>query len=442
MAIGRSGLVIAIAIAIGALVTEAAAGPTPGAELGLEVLAWPTTTLSAKTRASTKVYGAAKRGAYLGKIAKGRRLAWTRIVATRDRCRAWLEIEQGGWVCARDVKPSDDAPHVIVAEPDASSAATSFADIRGVGADAFDSPAEIAAGTPARVVPGETFVAVKPKTRRVGGVTYHKTDQGYIAADKLRWLSPSDFEGIDLVATSPPAWPFAWVTPRKKHQLVWVRATGSKKGVKVRELDRRELVAVLESKKGFARIGDDEWVDEKELRIARLAAPPEGVADGDRWIDVDLDQQVLIAYEGEVPVFATLVSSGKLEHDTPTGIHRITKKFGKTRMRNPATSRETWDVAEVPFAMKFRKNFALHGAYWHDGFGKRRSHGCVNLSPRDARRIFEWTQPVVPEGWLDAEVEESTGTVIRIRNRRNPDPAWKNFAGERLGKRGKRVARQ
>lgn len=439
MKLCRAGLLIAITL--GALAPIADAAPEPGTELTVDDLSWPATTLSAKTRSSTKVYDTAKRGEYLGTVGKGRRLGWTRIVATRDRCKAWLEIEQGGWVCAKDVKPSDEAPHLIVADAVDAPSTTSFADIRGAGADAFDSAAEIAAGVPARVVPGETFVAVKPKTVRVGGVKYHKTDQGYIASDKLRWLSPSDFTGLDLTTTAPPAWPFGWVTPRKKGQTVWVRATGSRKGAKVRELDRRELVPVLESKKGFARIGTDEWVDAKELRIARTVAPPDGVGAGDRWIDVDLDQQVLVAYQGEVPVFATLVSSGKIKHDTPTGIHRITKKYAKTRMRNPVTSRETWDVAEVPFAMKFRKNFALHGAYWHDGFGKPRSHGCVNLSPRDARVIYDWTQPVVPEGWMSAEVEEETGTVIRIRNRRNPSPKWKDFAGKPI-KTGRRVARQ
>ena len=84
---------------------------------------------------------------------------------------------------------------------------------------------------------------------------------------------------------------------------------------------------------------------------------------------------------------------------TPTGVYRISKKYDKTRMTNQKVSREQWDVADVPWAMKFRKGFAVHGAYWHDNFGKRRSHGCVNLSPKDARWVYDWTQPVVPAGY-------------------------------------------
>jgi len=415
------------ALLMGIGVTTSWAGP----DLTVGDLAWPSTTQSVATRGDTKVFDAAK-GDKIGKIAKGRRLAWKRIVSTRDKCKAWLEIEPRGWVCAKDVAPSDEPPTVDgPAEPPAADA--KFADIRGDSANAYRSKADIRAGVVAQVVPGETFVSVR-KSIRVDGAKYYKTDKGYIASDKLRWLSPSDFTGIDLVATPPTTWPFAWASPAKKGGTVAVRAAPKKKAKKLRELARREVVAVLETKKKFARIGDGEWVALSELRVARTAAPPDGLADGERWIDVDLDQQVLIAYEGATPVFATLVSSGRKKHPTPTGIHRIARKYTKTRMRNPKTSRvATWDVAEVPFAMKFRKNFALHGAYWHDGFGKVKSHGCVNLSPRDAQRVFDWVSPVVASGWTEASDERAgDGTAIRIRSKRDPEPRWKNFDGERL----------
>jgi hypothetical protein len=95
-------------------------------------------------------------------------------------------------------------------------------------------------------------------------------------------------------------------------------------------------------------------------------------------------------------------------------------------------SREQWDVADVPWAMKFRKGFAVHGAYWHDNFGKRRSHGCVNLSPKDARWVYDWTQPVVPAGWTLLEESDEVGTALRIRDRRNPTPSWRDWRGRRI----------
>jgi hypothetical protein len=58
-----------------------------------------------------------------------------------------------------------------------------------------------------------------------------------------------------------------------------------------------------------------------------------------------------------------------------------------------------FEVEEVPWTMYYWGSFALHGAYWHDDFGQVRSHGCTNLAPADARWLFEWSSPSVPDGW-------------------------------------------
>lgn len=406
-------------------------------DLTVADLEWPATTRSAVAGSSTEVYEEARAKKRIGKLARHTRVGWRKIVATGDRCKAWLEIEPRGWVCAKDLEPSDETP-AAEKQPTLGEDGVpgKFADIRGLEVDSYDSVGDIRAGTPAHTVSGQTFVRVIPdKTAKVDGVRYQKTDQGWIEAKKLRHLYASDFAGLDLTTAASPQWPFAWATPRKKGAEIWVRATPKKRGDKVRELERRELVSVLEEKKGWVRIGEDEWVDAKELRIARQAARPEGVGAGEQWLDVDLDQQVLIAYRGDAPVYATMISSGRIKFKTPTGIYRIARKYGKTRMVNPRPAEvtgESWDVADVPWAMKFRKNFALHGAYWHDGFGKPRSHGCVNLSPADARWVYDWTAPVVPDGWTMLEVEEALGTPVRIRTRRDPDPPWKDFQGRKL----------
>ena len=94
---------------------------------------------------------------------------------------------------------------------------------------------------------------------------------------------------------------------------------------------------------------------------------------------------------------------------------------------------EEWNVADVPWTMKFRKNFALHGTYWHDGFGHARSHGCVNLSPHDARRLYDWTSPDVPDGWSEiADGGDASGTPVRIHDHRDPDPVWRDFDGHAI----------
>ena len=78
--------------------------------------------------------------------------------------------------------------------------------------------------------------------------------------------------------------------------------------------------------------------------------------------------------------------------------------------------RRLYSLHDVPWTQFFFESYALHGVYWHNGFGNRRSHGCVNLSPTDARWFYDWTEPAVPEGWWAIHTtEENPGTLVRVR---------------------------
>src|SRR5262249_33875271 len=156
-----------------------------------------------------------------------------------------------------------------------------------------------------------------------------------------------------------------WAVAKKPGAKIAVRSAADPNGPKVRELAPRDLVTILEQTGEMSRIGPDEWVETVELRVPARTARPDGVGQGERWIDVDLDQQVLVAYQGDEAVFATVISSGRLYWETPTGIYRITGKEAKSRMQyqgNPDASpddergKEAWNVADVPFSMRFRKN--------------------------------------------------------------------------------------
>ena len=76
-----------------------------------------------------------------------------------------------------------------------------------------------------------------------------------------------------------------------------------------------------------------------------------------------------------------------------------------------------FELRDVPWIQYFAAGYAIHGAYWHDVFGSMRSHGCINLSPIDARRVFLWTEPAVPEAWHGLNVRPAfgEGTAIEIR---------------------------
>jgi hypothetical protein len=73
-------------------------------------------------------------------------------------------------------------------------------------------------------------------------------------------------------------------------------------------------------------------------------------------------------------------------------------------------------MENVPYVQYFDKGVGIHGAFWHRSFGRVRSHGCVNLAPKDAERLFGFTSPRLPGGW-SAVLPRATeqGTVVRVR---------------------------
>lgn len=110
-----------------------------------------------------------------------------------------------------------------------------------------------------------------------------------------------------------------------------------------------------------------------------------------RWIEIDLSDQRLIAWEGGNPAFAVVVSTGKPATPTLTGVFAIQTKHPSTRMQGP-----DYNVPYVPYTMYYSGGYAIHGAYWHNRFGTPVSHGCVNLAVDQAQKLFEWAAVGTP----------------------------------------------
>jgi hypothetical protein len=147
-------------------------------------------------------------------------------------------------------------------------------------------------------------------------------------------------------------------------------------------------------------LGEDGFcIPRESVRIAWSIERPDDVPEGEKWVHVNLTEQTLVAYEGDQPVFATVITSGKEGYDTPTGTYRVGHKYVSIRMSGDDPVEGVYDVDEVPWTMYYFGGYALHGAYWHDGFGRVRSHGCTNIAPADARWLYRWTTPTVPRGW-------------------------------------------
>jgi len=124
---------------------------------------------------------------------------------------------------------------------------------------------------------------------------------------------------------------------------------------------------------------------------------------------VDLYEQVLIAYEDDTPVFATLISSGLPQWSTNTGLFNIYVRYERTIMSGAEGQPDFYYLEEVPWTMYFDQDIGLHGAYWHDGFGYRRSHGCVNMSITDAAWIYRWSASE-----FDFTVENDLGAAVYV----------------------------
>ena len=106
---------------------------------------------------------------------------------------------------------------------------------------------------------------------------------------------------------------------------------------------------------------------------------------GERWIDVDLTNQYVYAYEGDVVVNSFIVSTGTWRTPTVTGQYKIYVKYRSAKMSGPG-----YYLPNVPYIMYFYKGYGLHGTYWHNNFGTPMSHGCVNLRTDDAAWLYEW----------------------------------------------------
>lgn len=141
-------------------------------------------------------------------------------------------------------------------------------------------------------------------------------------------------------------------------------------------------------------IGPDEWMSSNDVGVVYPAStPPEGVSNG-RWIEINLYEQTIAVYEDNHMVYAALTSTGQYGWWTQPGLFQIYQKDESTNMRGAfeADFSDYYFLEDVPWTMYFDELRALHGAYWHNAFGLPRSHGCANLSPGDAKWLFEWAQ--------------------------------------------------
>lgn len=297
-----------------------------------------------------------------------------------------------------------------------------------------------------------SFEADEHSLRRRFGIT---ADLRLAPTTKVKPDSASPWHGVELEGTK---WSFPLAIVRKRG----VQAYKVDDGVAspAGKLKRRATLALagkvtkVEGEKYYL-LKDGRYVFHKDVGIAVTPRKfPRLAKKGEKWIEVDLSEQVLTLWEGTKPVFVTLVSTGRPaigDPDktlaTPRGIFRVyTKHISATMDSDEGVSRRNqskaglkpgdegyipgkgdgvygvtlrrghglFQLRDVPYIQYFEKQYALHGAYWHDVFGIARSHGCINLAPADSLRVFKFTSHPVPRGWHGINVPPGKGTAVVI----------------------------
>lgn len=316
--------------------------------------------------------------------------------------------------------PDGDAAPECIDLTDAAAVPPSSIELRAAGAGRLDTlsvlplrpidltTADAALQSYARVVNGDVPIYDAPAGNVMGstgdGFVFYTTSgsqQGpdgdmwtainggeWVRQSDLKWREPTQFKGVYI-----DAWPereFAWVLDPNQPLLTPAGLPNKQASF----LERYQLVTLYATEYvgewRYYLIGPDQWVHETWIGKAAIYLPPEGVSG--RWIDIDLYEQTLVAYEDARPVFATLIASGLEQWSTEEGLFKVYYKVINGPMSGAEGEADFYHLENVPYSIYFDRGKAIHGAYWHDGFGYRRSHGCVNVAPADAMLLFQWIE--------------------------------------------------
>jgi len=260
---------------------------------------------------------------------------------------------------------------------------------------------------PGAELPRRAIVPLSGSARIKAGKRYYQT-----AKDATEWLSADDI----AVVAAPPTWPEA-----------------AEKGQKWIDISLRQQTLLLwEGKRPWyatlVSTGRDRMGDPKET----LSTPQGQFRLKSKHVAAAMDSEENSSVAGGTKARAVTLSASaqdtidrlrraeadgeRLDEEDARRLLNIKKgrdpEYGITVRRGAAN----FELRDVPWIQYFASGYAIHGAYWHDVFGIPRSHGCVNLSPIDARVVFFWSDPPLPEGWHGINVgpDMGEGTAVFI----------------------------
>jgi lipoprotein-anchoring transpeptidase ErfK/SrfK len=296
--------------------------------------------------------------------------------------------------------PPPPLPILEMPEPEDDIVPYTFAHVTVLPLDIYRHPVDEETGIPPvrTLLSGDWWLSLDEKVEYNGREWYQINEDEYIPADAVWLAQPSRFQGVYLA--DQPQQAFAWMNRAARPSVV----PQGELNQNVPLLQRYQLVTILAEhqidRQLWYLVGDDQWIEQTNVSRVDVDPVPEGVEPGAKWIEVDLFEQTIAAYQGARMVYATLISSGREHTATPPGLYQIKVKIRAAKMSMPFAKDGDplyYYLEDVPWTMYFHEAYSIHAAYWHDAFGFRRSHGCVNLSPRDALWFFEWADPPIDD---------------------------------------------
>ncbi|MFT3764250.1 MAG: L,D-transpeptidase [Minicystis sp.] len=287
----------------------------------------------------------------------------------------------------------------------------------------LDDLSQDADGTLAKRMVKGFFVAVD-KTFAWNNRAWYKTTQGLVApADRMYLVKPYTTQGMDFVEGVKQIG-FVLVKSASKFEYDAEAKTVKVNGSVPKFTAVGLTGATMEHQgKAYRQTSEGWWMRASDGTYTDPGPKPADLGPNEKWIDVNLTRKTLVAFEGDKPVFAALVSPGKKSkdkeknHATIQGTFRIREKHIAVTMDGDgkAASDLPYSIEDVPYVQYFEGSYAIHAAFWHNNFGHDMSHGCVNMSPLDAKRVFLWSEPKLPRGWHAAwSTPENRGTLVVV----------------------------
>jgi len=242
-----------------------------------------------------------------------------------------------------------------------------------------------------------------------------RMDGQFVRADDLEAALGSPFHGVVIEAKE--SLPMAFVVRRGVRLFSLGEGAPEKKG-ELAYHDVMQLTGRFRTTEGekFYERSDGAWVRHKDITLVQARSElPEFATGSQKWVDISVITGTLVAYEGTVPVYATLVSVGRdrmgdpeTTASTARGTFRVIEKHVTRRVRQT----DELALEDAPWAMKLESGQWLTASPRHDRFGIEHTDGDIELSPADGAHIFRWATPNVPAGWHGLLVDPAAETLV------------------------------